>query len=136
MGVVFLNRTSRQGERGVTGPITGLEYIISPGGTPVSGYDADALLEMTEPPCCGHTLPFDGKVKSFGIHVPSVKQLEEVPEYLWDAEPIVAAEKPKQRKRLRVYEEKEPELEFNIPEFEPALPIFEEEKSEEVNSEV
>lgn len=98
--VVFLSRSRRQGNKAVTGPVTGFRYVITSEGTPVSEYDVDKLLLMTEPPCCGHSLPFDGKVKSFGIAVASVAQLDSIPQYLWDFEPEPEPEKPKRKKRV------------------------------------
>ena len=130
MGVVFLNRSRKQGSKGVVGPATGIKYVIRPEGTPVSEHDVDLLLDMTEPPCCGHTLPFDAEVKTFGVHIPTVRQLDAVPLNLWDAEPAMAIEEPKKKKRsYKKYEkpeEPEPELKFEEPE-----PVFEVEESKE-----
>ena len=110
MSVVFLNRTRRQGSKGVVGPVTLTEYNITPDGTPVSSHDADALLAMTEEPCCGQPLPFGGMVKSFGVHTPTVAQLEQVPFWLYDLEPVVKA-KPARRRKTKKYSKPEPEPE-------------------------
>ena len=104
-GVVFLNRTRNQGSKGVVGPVTLLSYNITSEGTPVSAHDADALLAMTEDPCCGQTLPFDGKIKSFGVHIPTAEQLDDVPPWLYDQEPIVKeAKKTTRRRKVKKYE--------------------------------
>ena len=107
MSVSFLNRSQKQGAKSVVGPVTGLSYNIVPSGTPISSLDADALLSMTEPPCCGESVPFDGEVRSFGVHTPSFEQLQGVPEELWNAKAIA---KPKRttgrKKKLHVEYEK------------------------------
>jgi hypothetical protein len=110
--VVFFSRSRRQGNKGVKGTVTGFNYVITVEGTPVSVYDADALSSMTEPPCCGHTLPFGGEIKSFGVSVPTTKQLESVPQYLWDfePEPEPEPEMPKRKKKYTAYSEPEPEV--------------------------
>ena len=110
MTVVFLNRTRKQGAKGVVGPITGIKYLIGPEGTPVSALDADGLLAMTEPPCCGETLPFGGQVRSFGGHVPTPDQLKLVPDHLWDAQPLKSlAAETKSGSKKKLYEEYERE---------------------------
>lgn len=104
MTVVFLNRSRKYGAKSVVGPVTGISYLIGPEGAPVSALDADVILGMTEPPCCGESLPFDGRVRSFGVHVPTPDQLKQVPDYLWDAEPKPGAVKA-EPKRAKLYEE-------------------------------
>jgi hypothetical protein len=108
MSVVFLNRSRKMGAKSAIGPVTGLSYHIMPEGTPVSALDADGLLGLTEPPCCGETLPFGGEVRSFGAHIPSADQMRFVPEYLWNAQPLAAVEKPKREKLYKKYEKPEP----------------------------
>jgi hypothetical protein len=113
--VVFFSRSRRYGNKGVVGPVTGIKYVITVEGTPVSAYDADALSAMTEPPCCGQHLPFDGKVKSFGISVPTAKQLEDVPQYLWDFElEEPEPEKPKRKRKYTKYKEPEEVVEEEV----------------------
>lgn len=131
MPVVFLNRTRRQGSKGVVGPVTLIEYNIVIEGTPVSHHDADALLAMTEPPCCGHDLPFDGEVKVFGVHIPTPRQLERVPDWLWNAEPIVVEEEKRGRRKVKTYTRPEPEP---AKDFEP-MPVTVELKEEDESSE-
>jgi hypothetical protein len=75
------------------------EYNITPEGTPVSEHDAEALLAMTEEPCCGESLPFGGMVKSFGVHIPTAGQLEQVPLWLFDLEPVVPVKTRGRRRR-------------------------------------
>lgn len=109
--VVFLSRSRRQGNKGVKGPVSGFNYVITVHGTPVSVYDVDELTKMTEPPCCGQSLPFGGEVKSFGIAVPTSAQLKTVPQFLWDFEPESEPEpedRPRKRRYTR-YVEPEPE---------------------------
>lgn len=101
--VVFLTRGQRYGAKTVTGPVTGIPYTITPHGTPVSEYDASALLEMVEVPCCGPG-PFEGMIRSFGVTVPTIEQLKAVPQHLWDASPPVVEKKPSRVEKL--YDEK------------------------------
>lgn len=105
--VVFLNRTRKQGAKGVVGPVTGISYQITPEGTPISALDADGLLALTEPPCCGEVIPFGGMVRSFGSHVPTVQQLKSVPDYLWDARAIRKSRSPSRSKLYKTYEHEE-----------------------------
>jgi len=102
MGVAFLNRNSRMGSKAVVGPITGLSYIITAWGTPVSDYDVASLLSMTEPPCCGQALPLDGQVKSFGTHAPTDRQLAEVPDEIMAWRPSVVENRSKRVKPARL----------------------------------
>lgn len=111
MKVAFLNRTTKMGSKSVVGPATGIHYLIEPTGTPVSALDADALLSMTEPPCCGETLPFGGEVRSFGSHSATYEQMQLVPEYLWDAEAIAVPKKKSGRKKKLHVEYEKPEEE-------------------------
>ena len=104
MTVAFLNRMRKYGAKSVVGPVTGINYLITPDGTPVSSLDVDGLLALTEPPCCGEPLPFDGEIRSFGGHVPTPQQLELVPTGLWDAVPLKAPAK-KSSRRKKLYEE-------------------------------
>lgn len=104
MTVAFLNRTRKQGARSAVGPVTGLSYLIGPEGAPISALDASGLLAMTEPPCCGETLPFGGEVRSFGAHVPTPGQLALVPESLWNAKPLVPVVKSSRKKIHKEYE--------------------------------
>jgi hypothetical protein len=130
VSVVFLNRTRNQGSKRVVGPVTLTEYIITPDGTPVSGYDAPELLDMLEEPCCGHTLPFDGKVRSFGRHVPTAEQLEQVPLHLFDLEPVAKRKSRSTRRRTKKKKVEPVKFEFEDPE--PAeLPMWQEDKPKE-----
>lgn len=106
MTVAFLGRAKKLGSKKVVGPITGLHYVITSEGVPVSIHDVDELLAMTEPPCCGESLPFGGEIRSFGNHVPTVEQLGSVPDYIWDAEPLKAPSKDA-GKRKKLYKEHE-----------------------------
>ena len=90
MSVTFLTRPRKMGSKAVRGPVTGIEYVITPYGTPVSDLDVEDLLAMTEPPCCGEHPPFVEEVKSFGVHTPSSEQLENVPDYIRFAKPAIA----------------------------------------------
>lgn len=77
--VSFLATHPKRGNVKVVGPVTGLEYEITPFGTPVSDYDLPDLLKMTGPPCCGQSLPFGGEVKLFGKTSATHNQMESVP---------------------------------------------------------
>ncbi len=106
MTVAFLGRTRKLGNKAVVGPVTGIHYVITSEGTPVSIYDVDELLTLTEPPCCGESLPFGGEIRSFGRHVATQLQVESVPDYIWDAKPMKAPSKSK-GKRKKLYDEYE-----------------------------
>ena len=95
MGVVFLCTRAERGEVRVDGSqtVTGLSYIIGNVATPVSEHDADAILAMTAPPCCGQSMPFDGQVKIFGRTSASVAQMAAVPHSVLFAKPRHEEEK-------------------------------------------
>ncbi|MCK9601119.1 MAG: hypothetical protein M0R06_18915 [Sphaerochaeta sp.] len=86
-GVRFLSTHRDRGEVAWTGPVTGAEYIINPHGTPVSEYDyLDMLGEFAEP-CCGKEMPFGGKLRLFYPHTATIRQMAEVPDWLYSLEP-------------------------------------------------
>ncbi|NIR26610.1 MAG: hypothetical protein GWN77_06550, partial [Gammaproteobacteria bacterium] len=66
MGVTFIATSRRRGNVHIVGPITGIDYLVTPFGTPVSDYDVAELLEETAPPCCGESVPLGGVVRLFG----------------------------------------------------------------------
>jgi hypothetical protein len=98
--IVFLTTESARGAVRVKGPVTGIEYVISPQGDPVSSLDAPQLLDMVADPCCGTTLPFGGKVRLFGKTVGTKELLGKVTSQVRDAVPLVV-EKPKPKRARR-----------------------------------
>jgi len=98
--VTFLTTQSARGAVRVVGPVTGIEYIISPQGDPVSSLDAPQLLDMLVDPCCGKALPFGGKVRLFGRTVGTKELLNKITDKVRDAGSLVA----------------EPEQEVEVPE--------------------
>ena len=88
--------------------VTGLAYVITPQGTPVSEYDAAVLDSMYADPCCGMAVPFQGQVKLFGKTSASIAQMNAVPQYVKDARPpklvTVAVEEEKPRSRAKIVE--------------------------------
>ena len=93
----FLATHRLRGRVAVTGPVTGLDYTITPGGTPVSDFDVEEMLRMTGPPCCGISLPFGGQVKLFGKIAATARQLQDIPIQVLTARPMAEPEaKPKE----------------------------------------
>lgn len=92
--VTFLATHSKRGNVRAVGPVTGIAYLITPSGTPVSDLDVEGLLEMTGPPCCGETLPFGGEVKLFGKTSASTSQFAAVPPEIRFAKPKKKMKKP------------------------------------------
>lgn len=103
MGVKFMTVHPSRGTVTVTGSVTGLVYGITRFGTPVSDYDVEELLAMVADPCCGPNIPFDGKVKLFGIAAGSKENMAQVAPEVLNAEPIQLApfvlEEPVKKKR-------------------------------------
>lgn len=82
IGIVFLSTIPEMGALHATGPVTGMEYDITPTGTPVAEIDAAGLLTVLGDPCCGRPLPLGGKIKLFHKMVPSGAQVASIPEEL------------------------------------------------------
>jgi hypothetical protein len=92
--VVFISTRPERGTVRATGAVTGMVYGITAYGTPIASVDAPGILKMVGDPCCGHTLPFGGKVKLFGIAVPTSTQMANVPDEIlnWRMREMVAEE--------------------------------------------
>ena len=91
MGVKFLTVHPSRGTVTVTAVVTGLTYGITRFGTPVSDHDVEELLAMVADPCCGPDIPFDGKVRLFGIAAGSKENMAQVTPEVLNAEPIQLA---------------------------------------------
>lgn len=136
MGVRFLTVHSSRGTVTVEGPVTGLPYHISKFGTPVNEYDVPDLLAMVADPCCGPALPFEGKVRLFGVTAGSRAQRASVPAEVLCAEPMTPEPKPpvkRGRKRPVVVEVEEDRVVPVEEEVEPAEKSFVPEKLEDLS---
>lgn len=90
--ITFLTTDSARGAVRVVGPVTGIQYVITSQGDPVSPLDASQLLDMVADPCCGNVLPLGGKVKLFGRTVGTKELLAKVTAEIRNAEVVPVKE--------------------------------------------